>query len=197
MEAEVVATLQRIARLEGITMSELVRRIVLEWLESEARTKYGMKLVFDVKEVEAVADGLSSSDPLSAEVAEDFMQTVEGMFEEVKRATEEIDAIHSEVKELERFKDDEIYSIQGRGLVRGVEVKHQIIQNLYPRFNKADKTLRAFFAKVYYPWLRMRREVTIRDQIAISQKVAVLYRRVRKIRGKWMELRLVFRGYRK
>jgi hypothetical protein len=196
MESEIVEILQRIARSEGITLSELVRRYILRCLEEE-RTRYGLKFLFDLQEVEAVADGLSSSDPLSTEIASDFIETLESMFEEVKRATEEIDAIYNEVKGLDRYKDDDLYNVQGRGVLNGAEVKRLIMDNLKFRFYKADRTLKNFFTRVYYPWLRMRREVTIRDQIAISQKVAVLYRRVKKIRGKWMELRGVFRGYRK
>jgi metal-responsive CopG/Arc/MetJ family transcriptional regulator len=41
IENKYVELLDKIARREGITKSELVRRVIIEWLETEAKIKYG------------------------------------------------------------------------------------------------------------------------------------------------------------
>jgi len=40
--------LDKIARKEGISKSELVRRVIIEWLENEAKVKYGLEEIFVV-----------------------------------------------------------------------------------------------------------------------------------------------------
>jgi hypothetical protein len=40
--------LEKIAHKEGVSKSELVRRVVIEWLENEAKTKYGLEDIFVV-----------------------------------------------------------------------------------------------------------------------------------------------------
>ncbi len=184
--------LERIARAEGISVSKLVRRYILRCLE-EDRLRYGLRLLYDVEKVEAVADGASSSDPLSAEVVADFLSTLASVSRDVEWAAGEVEAIYSEVKGLEGISDDRVYVVQGRGHLRGSELKRELLYSLRQRFLRADRVLRLFFARVYYPWLHLRKEVTLREQVEIGQRVAALYRRVRMVRGKWMELREVFR----
>jgi metal-responsive CopG/Arc/MetJ family transcriptional regulator len=51
IENKYVELLDKIARKEGITKSELVRRIIIEWLETEAKIKYGLEEVFAIAKV--------------------------------------------------------------------------------------------------------------------------------------------------
>jgi hypothetical protein len=48
IENKYVELLDKIARREGITKSELVRRVIIEWLENEAKVRYGLEEVFAV-----------------------------------------------------------------------------------------------------------------------------------------------------
>jgi metal-responsive CopG/Arc/MetJ family transcriptional regulator len=51
IENKYVELLDKIARKEGITKSELVRRVIIEWLETEAKIKYGLEEVFAIAKV--------------------------------------------------------------------------------------------------------------------------------------------------
>ena len=51
IENKYVELLDKIARKEGISKSELVRRVIIEWLENEAKIKYGLEEMFAVAQV--------------------------------------------------------------------------------------------------------------------------------------------------
>jgi len=78
LEGEHLELLDSIARREGISRSELCRRVILEWLEGEAKEKYGFQLALQGN---PPRDG--PPDPLIEVDAEEFEQQLQRLEEEV------------------------------------------------------------------------------------------------------------------
>jgi hypothetical protein len=195
IETEEEEVLRRIASQEGISVSELVRRIIREWLESEARMRYGLNFVFKAPRTVAT-DGASTVDPVSAVLTEDFTRSLSEVEQDVKKAVEEIrrlagelDAIEKEYSEAKNtFKVGVMYRVEGR-FMQGEDLLAEAERRYYnrlkalrTRFFEADSAIRNFFSRVYYPWLKLRREVTVTEQVVIGQRVANLYRLVASVR---------------
>ncbi len=64
IEPEVEEVLRRIASQEGVSVSELVRHIIREWLESVAVTRYGLNLVFESPKSDKASKDPAPSDPV-------------------------------------------------------------------------------------------------------------------------------------
>jgi len=73
--------IEEVARREGVSRSEMVRRILREWLEGEARLRYGLRLTLQPGAQAAAAD--PELDPLTRLEVEELRKGVQSLEREV------------------------------------------------------------------------------------------------------------------
>jgi hypothetical protein len=170
MEAEYVAMLDEIARIEKISRSELVRRVLKEWLENEARMKYGLKLL-------EAEEKVRSSAPLQ------LSPLVEKRYKEVDVAWHElakpiVDAKNAVLRALDRYErlrplaealrrgdylaEVEVEGYRGAAMHAPRELREEALraaEEFRRALSEFCRLRRLFFKRCYYPWLRVRRDV--------------------------------------
>jgi hypothetical protein len=191
LEEEHVALLDRIARAEGISRSELLRRIIVEWLESpEVKARYGLQVVFEEQVAKTSTARLL---PLTEKRLRDLdralgelERVIGALARELPRKMELARALAATRDELLRIKREAGY-VKIRGEVVPAErywqewwAQHgwefRLLEGALEEWRRAR---RLFFGKVYYPWLRgLRKEVPVDVMVRYEQRIALLLRKV-------------------
>ncbi|MEM0061438.1 MAG: ribbon-helix-helix domain-containing protein [Fervidicoccaceae archaeon] len=173
IENKYAELLEHIARKEGITKSELVRRIIIEWLENEAKVKYGLEEVFAVAQASdtphllpLTAKRVSEIEATQKEIAKQLVE-LKRYFESIK--PEDLKTMRS-IVELWR-KANEQYDYTARrttvdinisvfrfkGYVKDIpREQYTIFANKLAEFEEKVKQFRLlrgrFFKEVYYKY---------------------------------------------
>ena len=114
IESSYAQLVEEIARREGKSVSELLREIVLRWLESEARERYGFRLATqqdDVRELEARL----AEDPVLDVELKDLEQAVERLESDAHALEYKIDDLIAKRYDLRTFiRWDDIQALRER-----------------------------------------------------------------------------------
>jgi len=182
--------LEQLARREGVSKSELCRRIIIEWLEGEAKVKYGLQLAASQAVERASATKLA---PLTEKRLEDLKRVLEEVAPDIDRAAKLLPqkmewarSLAARRGELLRLKEE-----GGWVRVRGDLVPAEQHYRAWMAQHEGDlkmlegvleewKRARArFFKRVYYPWIGgLRKEVPAEVMLEIDDRVTVLLRKI-------------------
>ena len=187
LEEEYLVLLDRVARAEGVSRSELLRRIIVEWLESpEVKAKYGMQMVFAEQIARTDASRLT---PLTKKKMEDIENTLKEIEPAIDRLAKKLPSLVEEAKRLaaEKKQVEEWRAQKATLRVGGREVP---AEKYYWEWRaKADGTFKLlagaleewknartkFFKVVYYPWLKyLRKEVPVEVLVSYEDRIAAL-----------------------
>jgi hypothetical protein len=180
LEEEDVRLLDEIARREKISRSELVRRVLKDWLETEAKVRYGLQLAAPRLVEEADTSQLL---PLSHKKLVDLERALEetrsripSLRERLQRAVEEAERLRRRLSELEEAeRRGEVFLVGGRP-ARAGELRERILRELRS-LGSVLREYRAargrFFRLVYYPWLRyLRRDLPLETVVRVEGLIA-------------------------
>jgi hypothetical protein len=186
-EEEYLVLLDKVARAEGISRSELLRRIVVEWLESpEVKSKYGLQVVFAEQVARASTSRLT---PLTKKKMEDVENTLKEVEPAIDRLAKKLPSLVEEAKRLlaEKRQVEEWRAQKATLRIGGREVpaekyywewraKTDGILKLMEGALREWRDARAkFFKVVYYPWLKyLRREVPPEVLVTYEDRIAVI-----------------------
>jgi hypothetical protein len=186
-EEEYLVLLDKIARVEGVSRSELLRRIVVEWLESpEVKSKYGLQMVFAEQVARASTSRLT---PLTKKKMEDVENTLKEVEPAIDRLAKKLPSLVEEAKRLlaEKRQVEEWRERRTTLRIGGREVpaekyywewraKTDGMFKLMEGALREWRDARAkFFKVVYYPWLKyLRREVPADVMLAYEDRIAVI-----------------------
>ncbi|MCC6050707.1 MAG: ribbon-helix-helix protein, CopG family [Thermofilum sp.] len=186
IERSYAEMLEQIAKREGRTVSSLLREVVIEWLEGEARVKYGLQLAAPPQVERASTAKLA---PLAKKKLEDVENALKEVEPVVDRLAKKLPSLVEEAKRLsaEKRQVEEWRAQRATLRVGGREVS---AEEYYWKWKaKADgmlklmegalrewKSARAkFFKVVYYPWLKyLRREVPADVMLEYEDRIAVI-----------------------
>jgi hypothetical protein len=180
LEEEDVRLLDEIARREKISRSELVRRVLKNWLETEAKVRYGLQLA-----APRLVEGADASQllPLSHKKLVDLERALEEtrsrippLREGLQRAVEEAERLRRRLSELEEAERRGDVLLVGGKPVRARELRERILWELRS-LGSVLREYRAargrFFRLVYYPWLRyLRRDLPLETVVRVEGLIA-------------------------
>jgi hypothetical protein len=205
-EEEYLALLDRVAKAEGISRSELLRRIVVEWLESpEVKARYGLQMVF---EEQVAKTSTSKLLPLTEKRLGDLDRALGELERVIGNLTRELPRLMGLARTLAATRD-ELLRARREGVflrVRGELVpaekywqewwaqhgwEFKMLEGALEEWRRAR---RLFFRRVYYPWLRgLRREVPADVMLRYDDRIAVLLRKVDELEPLASELERLLR----
>ena len=180
LEEEDVRLLDEIARREKTSRSELVRRVLKDWLETEAKVRYGLQLA-----APRLVEGADASQllPLSHKKLADLERAlgevrsrIPSLRERLQRAVEEAERLRRRLSELEEAeRRGDILLADGKP-VRARELREGVLRELRS-LGSALREYRAargrFFRLVYYPWLRyLRRDLPLETVVRVEGLIA-------------------------
>jgi hypothetical protein len=180
LEEEDVRLLDEIARREKTSRSELVRRVLKDWLETEAKVRYGLQLA-----APRLVEGADASQllPLSHKKLADLERAlgetrsrIPSLREKLQRAVEEAERLRRRLSELEEAeRRGDILLADGKP-VRARELREGVLRELRS-LGSALREYRAargrFFRLVYYPWLRyLRRDLPLETVVRVEGLIA-------------------------
>jgi len=190
MEGRYVELLDQLARREGVTRSELCRRVILEWLEGEAKVKYGLQLATPSAVEHASTSKLL---PLTEKKLGDLDRALGELERVIGNLARELPRLMGLARALAATRDEllrirrEVGYVRVRGEVVPAEkywqewwAQHEwefkLLEGALEEWRAAR---RKFFRKVYYPWLRgLRKEVPADVMLRYDDRIAVLLRKV-------------------
>jgi hypothetical protein len=182
--------LDQLARREGISKSELCRRVIMEWLEGEAKVKYGLQLAAPPQVERANASKLM---PLTKKKLEDVENTLKEVEPVVDRLAKKLPSLVEEAKRLlaEKRQVEEWRAQRATLRIGGREVSAEeyyrkwkatsegplkLIEGALREWNAARTK---FFKVVYYPWLKyLRREVPPEVLVTYEDRIAVILNKI-------------------
>jgi hypothetical protein len=182
--------LEQLARREGISKSELCRRVIIEWLEGEAKVKYGLQLAPPSQAERADAPRML---PLAKKKLDDIEDALKEVEPVIDRLAKKLPTLVEEAKRLaaEKRQVEEWRAQKATLRVGGREVP---AEKYYWEWRaRADgalkllagaleewKSARAkFFKVVYYPWLKyLRKEVPPEVLAAYEDRIAALLEKI-------------------
>jgi hypothetical protein len=178
--------LEQLARREGVSKSELCRRVIIEWLEGEAKVKYGLQLAAPPQVEKTSASKLA---PLAKKKLEDVENALKEVEPTVDRLSKKLPFLVEEAKRLlaEKRQVEEWRAQRATLRIGGREVPAEkyywewraradgmfkLMEGALREWNVAR---RKFFKVVYYPWLKyLRREVPADVMLAYEDRIAVI-----------------------
>jgi len=191
IEGHYADLLDQLARREGVSKSELCRRVIVEWLEGEAKIKYGLNL--------AAPQQVKTDAPRMLPLVRKKLDDIENALKEVEpvidRLAKKLPSLVEEAKRLatEKKQVEEWRAQKATLRIGGREVP---AEKYYWEWRaKADgafkllagaleewKNARAkFFKVVYYPWLKyLRKEVPPEVLAAYEDRIATLLDKIDK-----------------
>jgi regulator of replication initiation timing len=205
LEEEYLTLLDRIARAEGISRSELLRRIIVEWLESpEVKAKYGLQMVFAEQVAKASTVKLAPLTRKRLRDVEEALKEVEPVINKLEKKlpslVEEAKRLMAEKRQVEEWLTATRWVKVGnewrRERVTHVEIggrKVDVVEYyrewrartegmfklLEGALDEWESARRRFFRVVYYPWLKyLRREVPVDVMLAYEDRIAVLLEKI-------------------
>jgi hypothetical protein len=182
--------LEQLARREGISKSELCRRIIVEWLEGEAKVKYGLQLAPPPQAEKADAPRML---PLVKKKLDDVESALREVEPVIDRLARKLPTLVEMARRLaaERRQVEEWRAQKATLRVGGREVP---AEKYYWEWRaRADGALKLlagaleewkgarakFFKVVYYPWLKyLRREVPPEVLAAYEDRIAALLEKI-------------------
>jgi predicted DNA-binding ribbon-helix-helix protein len=197
--------LEQIARREGKTVSSLLRDVVIDWLEGEAKMKYGLQAA-----APPVAEKADTSKllPLTKKRLKDVEETLKEVESVIDRLAKKLPSLVEEAKRLMAEKR-QVEEWRARGEWLEIGGRSVPAEKYYWQWRaKADGALkllegalgewetvrRRFFKVVYYPWLRyLRKEVPVELMVAYEDRIAVLLDKINRAEPFARELRRVLR----
>jgi len=178
--------LEQIARREGRTVSSLLREVVIDWLEGEARVKYGLQLAAPP----AVERGSTAKlAPLAKKKLEGVENTLKEVEPVVDRLSRRLPSLVEEAKRLaaERRQVEEWRAQKATLRIGGREVSAEkyywewrartdgMLKLMEGALREWREARAKFFKVVYYPWLKyLRREVPADVMLEYEDRIAVL-----------------------
>jgi len=186
IERSYAEMLEQIAKREGRTVSSLLREVVIEWLEGEAKVKYGLQLAAPPAVERASASKLL---PLAKKKLEDVENALKEVEPVVDRLAKKLPSLVEEAKRLlaERRQVEEWRAQKATLRIGGREVPAEkyywewrartdgmfkLIEGALREWNAARTK---FFKVVYYPWLKyLRREVPVEVMVEYEDRIAVI-----------------------
>ncbi|MCC6066057.1 MAG: ribbon-helix-helix protein, CopG family [Thermofilum sp.] len=186
IEGRYADLLEQLARREGISKSELCRRIIIEWLEGEAKVKYGLQLAPPPQAERADAPRML---PLAKKRLDDIESALREVEPVINRLAKKLPTLVEEAKRLaaEKRRVEEWRAQKATLRVGGREVP---AEKYYWEWRaRADGTFKLlagaleewknartkFFKVVYYPWLKyLRKEVPVEVLVSYEDRIAVL-----------------------
>jgi uncharacterized protein YoxC len=178
--------LDQLARREGVSKSELCRRVIMEWLEGEAKVKYGLQLAAPSQIAKTDTSKLL---PLVKKKLDDVENTLKEVEPVVDRLSKKLPTLVEEAKRLsaEKRQVEEWRAQKATLRVGGREVSAEeyyrkwkatsegpikLIEGALREWNAARTK---FFKVVYYPWLKyLRREVPPEVLVTYEDRIAVI-----------------------
>jgi hypothetical protein len=202
LEEQQVELLRAVAEVEGVSVSELVRRALSEWLE-EARVRYGLQF--------AIAEVKPSGSALDA-VAEKYLEDVTRVLGEVKPVVQEarrrLPELRRRVGELlERRRQlletprDTLVCLNGRWIPAREAVREEVatidaeLSRIREELSRYYEARRRFFRLVYRRWERVKREVSSAARVRVSQDVALVLRWLDEVDPQLSDLWRLVKGY--
>jgi len=197
--------LDQLARREGVSKSELCRRVIMEWLEGEAKVKYGLQLAAPPQVERANASKLM---PLAKKKLEDVENTLKEVEPVVDKLTKKLPSLVEEAKRLvaEKRQVEEWRAQKATLRIGGREVPAEKYYwewrartdgmfKLIEGALREWKSVRAkFFKVVYYPWLKyLRREVPVEVMVEYEDRIAVILDKIDRAEPFARELEKLFR----
>jgi hypothetical protein len=185
IEKQQAELLRDIAKAENISVSELCRRIIAEWLE-EARVRYGLQ--FQPAAAEVVPSG-SALAPLVEKRMEDVVRALAEVKPAVREAAQRLPELRRRVEELlgelerlRRLRRAGVVIVDGK-VVSADEVVREREGLLEEELSKIKEEVRRiyrvrsrFFREVYARWEKVRREVPAREAWRVESEVALVLR---------------------
>jgi len=205
IEGRYADLLEQLARREGISKSELCRRVIIEWLEGEAKVKYGLELAAPPAVEKASAPKLT---PLTEKRVEDLKRALEEVAPVVERTArllpQKMEWARSLVamrNEYLRLKERGGWVKVGGDLVPAEQqyrrwmARHEGDIKMLEQLLEEWKRARAmFFKRVYYPWLKgLRKEVPADVMLELDDKITLLLRKIDEVEPLANELEKLLR----
>jgi len=206
LEEEYLILLDKIARAEGISRSELLRRIIVEWLESpEVKAKYGLQMVFAEQVASASTARLA---PLTEKRLGDLKRALDEVAPVVERTArllpqrmEWARSLIAMRNEYLRLKERGGWVKVGGDLVPAEQqyrrwmAQHEGDIKMLEQLLEEWKRARAkFFKRVYYPWVKgLRKEVPADVMLELDDRITVLLRRIDEVEPLANELEKLLR----
>jgi hypothetical protein len=178
--------LEQLARREGVSKSELCRRVIIEWLEGEAKIKYGLQLAASPQVERANTSRLL---PLAKKKLEDVENALKEVEPVIDRLAKKLPSLVEETKRLiaEKRQVEEWRAQKATLRIGGREVSAEeyyrkwkatsegllkLIEGVLREWNTARTK---FFKVVYYPWLKyLRKEVPPEVLVTYENRIAVI-----------------------
>jgi hypothetical protein len=159
IEGTYASLLESIAHREQVSKSELCRRVILEWLENEARVKYGMEILFELPKAAEMPQLL----PL---VAKRYDRILEAWHEVAKPIVELVKLITSQPEVFKRV----LYGYpKTRGYVLTPE-ERAAMEN-HEKLRKLRELRRRFFKECYYPYLAIKKELPLELRLRLESNI--------------------------
>jgi hypothetical protein len=220
LEEEYLILLDKVARTEGVSRSELLRRIIVEWLENpEVKAKYGLQMVFaeqiaradasklmplTKKKLDDIENALKEIEPVISRQEKELPKSVEKAKKLMaeKRQVEELVRGTRWVKVGSEWKQERVTYVEvGGRRVDPVEYHREwmarnegTLKLLEGTLDEWESARRRFFRVVYYPWLRyLRKEVPVELMVAYEDRIAVLLEKINRAEPFARELERVLR----
>ena len=169
IEKKYALLIDEIARMERVSRSELLRRIVEEWLE-EARVRYGLKMLEVEQQLPSAALQLS---PLT-----------ERRYREVEKAWHELAKPLVDVKNRLAELAPKVAQLRALSAPTNLfKLEREERERVLRELNEAERQLseaerqfaelrRQFFKRCYYPFLRIRRELAEEVRDPLESRIA-------------------------
>jgi hypothetical protein len=205
IEGRYADLLERLARREGISKSELCRRIIIEWLEGEAKVKYGLHLAAPPAVEKASAPKLA---PLTEKELEDLKRVLEEVAPVVERTARLLPQKMEWARSLIAMRNEYLRLKERGGWVKVggdlVPAEQQYrrwmaqhegdIKMLVQLLEEWRRARAMFFKRVYYPWRnRLRKEVPPEVMLELDDKIVVLLRKIDEVEPLANELEKLLR----
>jgi len=194
IEGHYADLLDQLARREGISKSELCRRVIIDWLEGEARVKYGLQLAAPPVVEKA---GTAKLAPLTEKRLEDLKRALEEVAPVIERTARLLPQKMEWARSLIAMRNELLRLKEGGGWVkvRGDLVPAEQHYRTWMALHEGDirmlegmleewKRARAkFFKRVYYPWVGgrtggLRKEVPADVMLEFDDRITVLLRKI-------------------
>jgi len=197
--------LDQLARREGLSKSELCRRVIIEWLEGEAKVKYGLQLAAPPTVEKASTSKLL---PLAKKKLDDIESALKEVEPVVDRLSKKLPSLVEEAKRLlaEKRQVEEWRAQKATLRIGGREVSAEEYYRKWKATSEGplklmESALREwreartkFFKVVYYPWLKyLRREVPPEVLVTYEDRIAVILDKIDRVEPFARELEMLLR----
>ena len=165
IEKKYALLIEEIARMERISKSELLRRIVREWLESEARVRYGLRLL------EAEQRRPDAALQLSPLIEKRYRAVEKAWHELAKPLVDAKNQLAQLAPRATQLHDlaapSSLFGLSHEERERALRELREVEGQLSEAKTRFAELRRQFFKRCYYPFLRIRRDLPeeVRDPL--------------------------------